>query len=100
MSQYVEITVDFDYEGEEFSCGVEVDFHYSFTPGRYDGPPCQCYPDEEEFEIEGIEIKDRYEGNWELYDKNADYQKKVLDAMTDKLYDMQWKIIAEADKLY
>ena len=96
----VEITVDFDYEGEEFGCEVEIDFHYSFTPGRYHGPPCQCYPDEEEFEIEGIEIKERYEGNWDLYDKNADYQKKVLDAMTDKLYDMQSEIVEEADSAY
>ena len=30
---------------------LDLKYTYSFTPGRYDGPPESCYPDEEDMEI-------------------------------------------------
>lgn len=30
---------------------LELDFTYSFTPAKLDGPPENCYPEEEEAEI-------------------------------------------------
>lgn len=34
---------------------IEIEFKcdYSFTPGRYFGPPELCYPDEEDFDVYG-----------------------------------------------
>ena len=37
------------WEEVEFSCSVSGSG--GFTPGRYSGPPEDCYPDEEDFEI-------------------------------------------------
>ena len=33
-----------------------VDCYYSFTPGKYSGPPEHCYPDDEEFDVEGVSV--------------------------------------------
>lgn len=35
---------------------IDVDWTYSFTPGRYSGPPEDCYPDDEEMEADGVDI--------------------------------------------
>ena len=66
----IEQELQFDINDEEMDIthtyDVTIEFTYSITPGRYSGPPCQCYPDEESFdytieELTHFLITDDYE---------------------------------------
>ena len=45
-------------DAEYFELEVEVSCWGYFTPGRYSGPPEDCYPDEGDFEIQDVELVD------------------------------------------
>ena len=55
-------TVDFMFDGVEFRA---EDYHYSPpVPGKYSGPPENCYPDEaDEVEYDTLYLKD-YDDKW------------------------------------
>jgi hypothetical protein len=44
-------TVSITIERGDAEVEVEVSYRYSFSPGRFSGPPETCYPDETDVEI-------------------------------------------------
>lgn len=62
---------------------LTLDYTYSFTPGKYDGPPERCYPDEEESDIS-------IDGNWRQLVEHiyANAGKKAIEAIERQVQDL------------
>lgn len=79
--------------------GMEIEFTYhAGTPGRFSGPPEDCYPDEPaEVEIDGVYVSDWDEfAEWWGANGDTPVFAPNLDTLLDKLADREHDAIYEA----
>lgn len=75
------------WEEADFECEVSASGHYA--PGRYSGPPEDCEPDDEDFEITDFSSNCPIVGTWEdlTDDERAKAEELLMERIREPSYD-------------